>query len=91
MYSFGVVLVELISGRRAVEEDKQMEMRNLIDWARPYLGAKNKLWRIMDRGLEGEYPHKEACKVGKLALQCVSSDPRLRPNMSEVVAALEIL
>lgn len=57
----------------------------------PYLKNKRRLSRIVDTKLEGRYPHKEAYTFGKLALQCASSDPRLRPNMSEVVAALETL
>lgn len=91
MYGFGVVLVELMSGLRGIDGNRHVEMHDLIDWASPYLRAKKRLWRIMDSRLGGQYPHKEAHKVAMIAFRCVSSDPRLRPRMSEVVAALENL
>lgn len=83
VYSFGVVLLELLSGRRA--ED------NLVDWARPYLGDKRRLFRIMDTKLEGRYPQKGAYVAANLASQCLGSEPRARPRMAEILGALEEL
>ncbi|KAL4304456.1 hypothetical protein GQ457_10G029400 [Hibiscus cannabinus] len=48
VYSFGVVLLELLSGRRAVDKTKVGVEQNLVNWAKPYLGDKRKLFRIMD-------------------------------------------
>ncbi|KAH6829205.1 protein kinase 2B [Perilla frutescens var. hirtella] len=91
VYGFGVVLVELISGLRVIDKNRPHGEHYLMKWAKPYLGNNGKLSRIMDSRLEGRYPHKAAYEVGKIALQCVSSDPSLRPAMAEVVAALENL
>ncbi|KAL3501385.1 hypothetical protein ACH5RR_035834 [Cinchona calisaya] len=90
VYSFGVVLLELLSGRRAVDKGKGVE-QNLVEWAKPYLGDKRKLFRIMDTKLEGQYPQKGAFTAANLALQCLNSDPKVRPRMSDVLAALEDL
>lgn len=90
VYSFGVVLLELLSGRRAVDKTKVGVEQNLVDWARPYLGDKRKVFRIMDTKFEGQYPQKGAFMVAILALQCIS-EAKLRPNMSEILFALEQL
>ena len=84
------MLLELLSGRRAVDKTKPGVEQNLVDWARPYLGDRRKLFRIMDTKLEGQYPHRAAHTAAILALQCIS-EAKIRPQMSEVLATLEQL
>lgn len=90
VYSFGVVLLELLSGRRAFDRTKSGVEQNLVDWARPYLGDRRKLFRIMDTKLEGQYPQRAAYIAAILALQCIS-EAKHRPQMSQVLATLEQL
>ncbi|KAE9615526.1 putative protein kinase RLK-Pelle-RLCK-VIIa-2 family [Lupinus albus] len=89
VYSFGVVLLELLSGRRAVDKTMAGVEHNLVDWAKPYLGDKRKLFRIMDTKLEGQYPQKGAFMAATLALQCLNSEAKARPPMTDVLATLE--
>ncbi|XP_016458370.1 EPD1-interacting receptor-like cytoplasmic serine/threonine-protein kinase [Nicotiana tabacum] len=89
VYSFGVVLLELITGRPAMDKSRHIRERNLVDWARPMLRDSHKLDRIMDSRLEGQYSTEGAKKVAALAYQCLSHQPRSRPTMSNVVKALE--
>ncbi|XP_038704626.1 probable serine/threonine-protein kinase PBL3 [Tripterygium wilfordii] len=89
VYSFGVVLLELLSGRGAVDKSKVGIEQKLVDWAKPYLGDKRRLFRIMDTKLGGQYPQKSAYMAANLALQCLGTDAKLRPKMSEVLATLE--
>ncbi|KAH0436465.1 hypothetical protein IEQ34_026401 [Dendrobium chrysotoxum] len=91
VYSFGVVLLELLSGRRAVDKNKVSTEQILVDWAKPFLGDKRKLFRIMDTRLEGQYSKKGAFTIANLALQCISTDSKQRPQMREVLAVLETL
>lgn len=91
VYSFGVVLLELLSGRRAVDKTKVGVEQNLVEWAKPYLGDRRKLFRIMDTKLEGQYSQKGTFTAASLALQCLSTEPKVRPKMSEVLVALEQL
>ncbi|GAB2234253.1 hypothetical protein Droror1_Dr00003498 [Drosera rotundifolia] len=88
VYSFGVVLLELLTGRRALDRSKPGIEQSLVDWARPYLGEKRKLFRIMDTKLEGQYPQKEAFGMATLALRCLCSEPKPRPDMIEVLNEL---
>ncbi|KAG0449689.1 hypothetical protein HPP92_027121 [Vanilla planifolia] len=91
VYSFGVVLLELLSGRRAFDENKAGVEQNLVDWAKPYLEDKRRLFRIMDTRLEGQYPKKGAYAIANIAMQCISQDAKQRPRMREVLVDLEAL
>ncbi|KAF2296068.1 hypothetical protein GH714_035974 [Hevea brasiliensis] len=91
IYSFGVVLLEILSGRRAIDKSKPSREENLVDWARPYLGSKRKIFQVMDARLEGQYSLKDALKAATLAVQCLSTEPKFRPDVEELVKALEQL
>uniref|UniRef100_A0A2P2KVQ3 non-specific serine/threonine protein kinase n=1 Tax=Rhizophora mucronata TaxID=61149 RepID=A0A2P2KVQ3_RHIMU len=89
VYSFGVVLLELLSGRHVVDKSKVGLEQTLVDWAKPYLGDKRKVFRIMDTKLGGQYPQKGACMAANLALRCLHTQAKVRPRMSEVLETLE--
>eukprot|EP00262_Sarcandra_glabra_P004721 TRINITY_DN1594_c0_g1_i1.p1 TRINITY_DN1594_c0_g1~~TRINITY_DN1594_c0_g1_i1.p1 ORF type:complete len:436 (+),score=65.34 TRINITY_DN1594_c0_g1_i1:185-1492(+) len=91
VYSFGVVLLEMLSGRRAVDKNRPSGEHNLVEWAKPYMIHKRKIFRVLDTRLDGQYSLDGAHKVASLALQCLSTEGKFRPNMDEVVAALEQL
>ena len=91
VYSFGVVLLEMLSGRRAVDKNRPNGEHNLVEWARPYLSNKRKIFRVLDTRLEGQYSLGGAQKAAALAVQCLSTDSKYRPTMDEVVTALEQL
>ncbi|XP_059297631.1 probable serine/threonine-protein kinase PBL9 [Lycium ferocissimum] len=91
VYSFGVVLLEMLSGRRAIDKNRPSGEHNLVEWAKPYLGNKRKVFRVLDTRLEGQYSMDVASKVANLASRCLSKDPRFRSSMSDIVKELEHL
>ncbi|KAG8651284.1 probable serine/threonine-protein kinase PBL9 isoform X2 [Manihot esculenta] len=91
VYSFGVVLLEMISGRSAIDDNRLSEDQNLVEWAKLHLSRKGKIFLVLDDTIEGENALRGALKAAELAGQCLSTEPRLRPTMKEVVEALEQL
>lgn len=89
VYSFGVVLLEMLSGRRAIDKNRPSGEHNLVEWAKPHLANKRKIFRIVDNRLEGQYTLDGAHKAATLALRCLSAESKFRPNMAEVVMVLE--
>ncbi|KAK6943646.1 Protein kinase domain [Dillenia turbinata] len=91
VYSFGVVLLEMLSGRRAIDKNRPTGEHNLVDWARPYLTNKRRIFRVLDTRLEGQYSLNRALKAATLVVQCLSAESKFRPTMDEVVTTLEQL
>ncbi|KAD2394154.1 hypothetical protein E3N88_41131 [Mikania micrantha] len=89
IYGFGVVLLEMLIGRRAMDKSRPSREHNLVEWARPLLVHNKKLVRILDPRMEGQYSSKTAIKVAALAYQCLSQNPKGRPVMTQVVETLE--
>jgi serine/threonine protein kinase len=89
VYGFGVVLLELLTGLRAHDLNRPSHQQNLVEWARPYLSGGRKLTSLMDQRLGGRYQPKAALRAAKLANKCLTGDPKSRPSMADVVAALE--
>lgn len=91
VFSFGVVLLELLTGRKAFDKIRPLREQNLVDWAKPQLTDVRKLDRIMDPSLDDQYSFEGAQKVAQLAYHCLSKKPKSRPEMRDVVKALEIV
>ncbi|KAK4780353.1 hypothetical protein SAY87_016459 [Trapa incisa] len=89
VFSFGVVLLELLTGRRAVDKTRPSREKDLVDWARSMLKDPRKLERIMDPRLDGQYSAEGAKRAARLAYHCLSRNPKSRPTMRKVVKTLE--
>ncbi|KAH7671647.1 Non-specific serine/threonine protein kinase protein [Dioscorea alata] len=91
VYGFGVVLLEMLIGRQAMDKSRPSREQNLAEWARPFLVHNRKLQKIIDSRMEGQYCFTKAQKVADLAYQCLSQNPKGRPTMSQVVEILEVV
>lgn len=91
MYSFGVVLLELLTGRKSLDKSRPLREQNLTEWALPILKEKKKLLNIVDPRLSGDYPMKGVNKAAMLAYHCLNRNPKARPLMRDIVDSLEPL
>ncbi|PHU24906.1 putative serine/threonine-protein kinase Cx32, chloroplastic [Capsicum chinense] len=89
VYGYGVVLLELLTGLRALDTKRPSGQHNLVDWMRPMLSHKRKLKSIMDARMEGQYSSKAATLTAQLIIKCLEGEPKKRPSMEEVVEVLE--
>ncbi|XP_076882311.1 proline-rich receptor-like protein kinase PERK4 [Bidens hawaiensis] len=90
VFSFGVVLLELITGRRPAESNNDDD--SLIDWTRPILAEAvegGSYEELVDKRLENNYKHEEMYRMIVCASACLVHSTRRRPKMSQVVRALE--
>ncbi|XBI98766.1 hypothetical protein VPH35_018969 [Triticum aestivum] len=75
VYGFGVVLLELMTGRRALDEARSLASELLVDWAMPMLqGERRKVIRVMDTRLGGQYPKRQAQDMAALVLRSMADD-----------------
>lgn len=81
----------MLTGKRALDKNRPSREQNLVDWAKPYLTSKRKIFQIIDPRIEGQYTRDAVLKAAYLALQCLSIEPKLRPNMNAVLKSLEQL
>ncbi|XP_011024518.1 PREDICTED: receptor-like serine/threonine-protein kinase ALE2 [Populus euphratica] len=91
VYSYGVVLLELLSGRKPVDMSQPLGQENLVTWARPLLTTREGLEQLVDPSLAGSYEFDDMAKVAAIAAMCVHSEVTNRPFMGEVVQALKLI
>lgn len=86
IYSFGVVLLELITGLPAILKGKPSI--HILEWIRPEL-ERGDLSRILDPRLQGKFDASSGWKALGIALACTASTSIQRPTMSVVLAELK--
>ncbi|KAF8724068.1 hypothetical protein HU200_021081 [Digitaria exilis] len=91
VYSYGVVLLELLTGRRPVDMSQPSGQENLVTWARPILRDQDRLEELADPRLGGQYPKDDFVRVCTIAAACVSPEANQRPTMGEVVQSLKMV
>ncbi|KAI3886746.1 hypothetical protein MKW92_015209 [Papaver armeniacum] len=89
VYSFGVLLLEAVTGRDPVDYGRPSDEINLVEWLKVMVGTR-RAEEVVDPNLETVRPTTRALKRALLvALRCVDPDPDKRPEMSQVVRMLE--
>lgn len=92
VFSFGVMLLELLTGRRPVDANQTFMEDSLVDWARPLLTRAledGNFDTLVDPRLQKDYNHHEMARMVACAAACVRHSARRRPRMSQIVRALE--
>ncbi|CAN6458283.1 unnamed protein product [Victoria cruziana] len=91
IYSFGVVLLELITGRRAVDTTKHADEQNLVTWAQPLFRDQKRIPELADPTMEGKYSASSLKQAVAVAAMCLQEEASTRPYISDVVTALSFL
>ncbi|KAK4391797.1 Receptor-like serine/threonine-protein kinase ALE2, partial [Sesamum angolense] len=91
VYSYGVVLLELLTGRKPVDMSQPPGQENLVSWARPLLTSREGLESIIDQSLGPDFPYDSIAKVAAIASMCVQPEVSQRPFMGEVFQALKLV
>ncbi|KAJ6756752.1 LEUCINE-RICH REPEAT-CONTAINING PROTEIN-RELATED [Salix purpurea] len=87
VYSYGVVVLEIVSGRSNTEYIPNQEADFLLDTA-GRLHQQGKFLNLVDKKLGSRFDNKQALTLLHLAMECTNQSPTLRPSMSEVVTKL---
>ncbi|XP_059661438.1 cold-responsive protein kinase 1-like isoform X1 [Cornus florida] len=87
IYSFGVLLLEIVSGRCNTNKRLPFEEQCLLErmWE---LHKQGELLAMVDMSLEGDFDDNEALRFLKIGLLCTQEMAKLRPSMSTVVKML---
>ncbi|KAH6816535.1 Protein kinase superfamily protein [Perilla frutescens var. frutescens] len=84
VYAYGVLLLELISGRPAIDD----QHKSVVMWAKPLLLSKS-LEELADPSLNGDYDWDQLNRMVMVASLCIHLNSTDRPQMSQVVRMLQ--
>ncbi|XP_052172337.1 probable serine/threonine-protein kinase PBL28 [Diospyros lotus] len=92
VYAFGVVLLELLTGRRAVDLNQGPNDQNLVLQVRHILNDKKKLRKVIDPEMsKSSYTMESVAMFANLASRCVRTESSERPSMAECVKELQLI
>ncbi|XP_044974313.1 proline-rich receptor-like protein kinase PERK8 [Hordeum vulgare subsp. vulgare] len=94
VFSFGVVLLELITGRKPVDASNPLGDESLVEWARPLLTQAletGNVGELLDPRLDKNFNEVEMFHMIEAAAACIRHSAPRRPRMSQVVRALDSL
>ncbi|KAL6911705.1 hypothetical protein ACP4OV_000510 [Aristida adscensionis] len=89
VWSFGVVLYEILTGRRSMERNRPKQEQKLLEWVKQYPVESKRFSMIIDTRLEGRYSKQGTREIAKLANSCLAKHRKDRPTMREVVERLK--
>ncbi|KAK2659574.1 hypothetical protein Ddye_006107 [Dipteronia dyeriana] len=88
VYAFGVVLLELLLGRRPVEKLAPSQCQSIVTWAMPQLTDRSKLPSIVDPVIKNTMDLKHLYQVAAVAVLCIQPEPSYRPLITDVLHSL---
>lgn len=90
IWSFGVVLYEILTGRRAMDRSRPTAEQKLLDWVKQFPADSKKFSMIIDPRLRNDFSPGAARRVAKLADRCLNKNAKDRPTMSQIVESLKL-
>ncbi|XP_019454230.1 PREDICTED: pto-interacting protein 1-like [Lupinus angustifolius] len=88
VYAFGVVLLELISGREPISSEPCKGEESLVLWAKPIIESGD-VKGLLDPNLEGKFDEAQMQRMVLAASLCITRAARLRPNLNQILKILK--
>ncbi|KAJ0982654.1 hypothetical protein J5N97_010909 [Dioscorea zingiberensis] len=88
VFSFGVVLLEIVTGREPLNIQRPHNEWSLVEWAKPFI-RESRIDEIVDPSIKGGYHAEAMWRVVETALVCLEPFSTYRPNMTDIVRELE--
>ncbi|CDP02685.1 unnamed protein product [Coffea canephora] len=88
VFSFGVVLLEIVSGREPLNINRPRNEWSLVEWAKPRI-RNSRIEEIVDPSIKGGYHAEAMWRVVEVALACIEPYSAYRPCMADIVRELE--
>ncbi|GMG99702.1 hypothetical protein Nepgr_001542 [Nepenthes gracilis] len=88
VYSYGVVLLQLITGRIPIDTRRPPGEHVLVSWALPRLTSREKVTQMADPALKGQFSNKDLIQIAAIAAVCVQAEADYRPLMTDIVQSL---
>ncbi|KAK3022208.1 hypothetical protein RJ639_047030 [Escallonia herrerae] len=88
VYSFGILLLEIVSAKKPIEKLPGGVKRDIVQWATPYV-QKGIFDHIADPRLKGKYDRAQLQTAIMIAMRCTDGNPENRPSMLEVLEWLK--
>jgi serine/threonine protein kinase len=86
IYSFGIILFVLITGKKAVVKVSE-EHIHILQWVIPIIKGGD-IQNIVDTRLQGEFRINSAWKIVEIAMSCISQNAVERPDISQILVEL---
>lgn len=88
IYSFGVVLLEMITGKTVINESHTKHV-HVSDWVISVLRSTNNVNNVIDSKMAKDFDLNSVWKIVEIALASVSQNVSERPNMQQIVVGLK--
>ncbi|KAL9278673.1 putative protein STRUBBELIG-RECEPTOR FAMILY 2, protein kinase RLK-Pelle-LRR-V family [Arabidopsis thaliana] len=90
-YALGVLLLELLTGRKAFDSSRPQGEQLLVKWASTRLHDRRSLEQMIDGGIAGTFSSRVASQYADIISLCTQAEKEFRPPVSEIVEALTAL
>lgn len=88
VYAFGVVLLELLTGRKPINDESPKGLESLVMWATPIL-ERGDFLELLDPNLDGKYEEDQMKRMVCAASLCIRRSARHRPQMNQILDLLQ--